>query len=112
MELKKKIELNDNWTLEVRNTLLNMKPGETLRTSLPASVYNTLIENDLMGEPTVGEREFEALELMKGEFIFETTFDLDTETLSGVLRDRYFGGCGIERDRAWTHRQYAQNVAI
>ncbi|MCR5178828.1 MAG: glycoside hydrolase family 2 protein [Lachnospiraceae bacterium] len=92
MELKKKIELNDNWTLEVRNTLLNMKPGETLRTSLPASVYNTLIENDLMGEPTVGEREFEALELMKGEFIFETTFDLDIETLSSDALSLVFYG--------------------
>ncbi len=92
MELKKRIGLNDNWTMEVRNAPLATEPGRKLETSLPATVYGTLIENGLMGEPTVGDREFEALELMKGEFIFETTFDLSTDILSSDALSLVFYG--------------------
>ena len=86
--MQKKI-LNENWTMTVLGDNVYGVPQKPLETSVPGSVYSTLLSHGLMPDPYERDNELDALKLMDNDFVFETHFALGQEMLAAerlVLR--------------------------
>ena len=75
MEKVDKISLVENWTLLHEERDLN------LPTKVPGSVFETLIDNEVIEDPFYGLREHEVSWVYESDWIYETEFDLEPDFL-------------------------------
>ena len=87
----KRIDRDQNWKMRIIDDTADT--GEYISASVPGSVYNDLINAGRMEDPYWRDNEMEALELMKNDFEYRGSFDVDADELAGadeaILR---FGG--------------------
>lgn len=70
MEIK---EIHSNWSMRA------LSEDDYVPAIVPGSVYADYERNGLMGNPYYRDNEMKALELMKKDFEYQTTFDVPTE---------------------------------
>ena len=87
----KRIDRDQNWKMRIIDDTADA--GEYISASVSGSVYNDLINAGRMEDPYWRDNEMEALELMKNDFEYRGSFDVDADELAGadeaILR---FGG--------------------
>ena len=87
----KRIDRNQNWKLRIMDDTIDA--GAYIPAIVPGSVYNDLTNAGRMEDPYWRDNEMEALELMKNDFEYRGSFDVDADELAGadeaILR---FGG--------------------
>ena len=87
----KRIDRNQNWKLRIMDDTIDA--GAYIPAIVPGSVYNDLINAGRMEDPYWRDNEMEALELMKNDFEYRGSIDVDADELAGadeaILR---FGG--------------------
>ena len=79
--------LKDNWTLTVLGDNVYHIPETPIETTVPSTVYETLLKKKLMPDPFYRDNELDATKLMENEFLYETAFTIDEEERSA---DRIF----------------------
>lgn len=79
--------LKDNWTLTVLGDNVYHIPETPIETTVPSTVYETLLKKELMPDPFYRDNELDATKLMENEFLYETAFTIDEEERSA---DRIF----------------------
>lgn len=68
-------KLNKNWKMKAIDS------NNYISATVPGSVYNDLIANDLMEDPYYRDNELVALEKMNVDYEYTTTFDVDEQML-------------------------------
>ena len=71
MEKVEKIILTENWTL------LQEKKGLNIPTEVPGSVFETLLDNNVIEDPFYGLREHDVSWVYESDWVYETEFDLE-----------------------------------
>lgn len=71
-------QLNENWTLTVLGKNVYDIPETPVDTTVPSTVYSTLLDHGLMPDPYYRDNELRATRLMENDFVYETTFTLST----------------------------------
>lgn len=71
MEKVEKIILSENWTL------FHKERGLNIPTEVPGSVFETLIENEIIENPFYGLNEQKMSWVYESEWDYETEFDLE-----------------------------------
>ncbi len=69
--------LKENWTLKVLGENVYGIEEKPIETSVPTTVYATLLENELIPDPFYRDNELMALKLMENDFEFETKFTVN-----------------------------------
>ena len=69
----KRIDQNQQWTMKIRGT------DESVPAAVPGSVYTDLLNAGRMEDPYYRANEEQALELMKNDFVYSGSFDVDKE---------------------------------
>lgn len=77
-----KRELKEGWNLYVCGENVFGIPEKAIETSVPSSVYSTLLDQGLMPDPFYRINELDALKLMDNDFRYETTITLSEEERS------------------------------
>lgn len=86
------INLKDRWTLTVLGENVYHIPETPIETKVPSTVYETLLEKNLMPDPFFRDNELEATRLMENDFAYETEFSLrSTEREADRLFLRFEG---------------------
>ena len=86
MEKVETISLAENWTL------LHEERGLNIPTEVPGSVFETLIDNEVIEDPFYGLREHEISWVYESNWIYETEFDLEPSFLMHkVILLRFYG---------------------
>lgn len=68
--------LKDNWTLTVLGKNIYDIPENPVETTVPSTVYGTLLEKGMIPDPYFRDNELDALKLMENDFVYETTFSI------------------------------------
>lgn len=71
--------LKAQWTLTVLGKNIYNIPETPISTSVPSTVYETLLNHELMPDPFYRDNELNALKLMENDFAYETDFTLTTQ---------------------------------
>lgn len=107
--------LNGKWIMRRADN-----PGEYFETTIPASVYDTLIRAGRIPDPYYGENQYGAFEISKADYIFEHIFTADEDIMScgkiylrfrgiDTVADVFFNGAPIGRTDNM-HRTYEFDV--
>ena len=78
----KRIDRNQNWKLRIMDDTIDA--GAYIPAIVPGSVYNDLINAGRMEDPYWRDNEMKALELMKNDFEYRGSFNVDTDVLAGA----------------------------
>lgn len=70
------INLKDRWTLTVLGENVYHIPETPVETTVPSTVYSTLLNKNLIPDPFYRDNELDALKLMENDFVYETEFSL------------------------------------
>ena len=76
----KRIDRNQNWKMRIVDDTI--VAGVYIPAIVPGSVYNDLISAGRMEDPYWRDNEMEALELMKNDFEYRGSFNVDTDVLA------------------------------
>ena len=76
-------KLESSWTLTVIGQNVYNIPETPIGTTVPSSVYSTLLEKNLIPDPFVRDNELQATKLMDNDFAYETVFTLSDEERAG-----------------------------
>ncbi len=79
--------LNGLWTLTVLGENVYHIPETPIETTVPSTVYETLLKKDLIPDPFYRDNELMATKLMENDFVYETDFSLQDADRKG---DRLF----------------------
>lgn len=71
--------LKEQWTLTILGTNIYNIPETPITTSVPSTVYETLLKHELMPDPFYRDNELNALKLMENDFVYETDFSLTAQ---------------------------------
>ena len=71
MKKVEKISLNGVWNLKQDNKSINVT------TQIPGSVFEALIENNIIEDPFYGENEHKVSWVFDSDWIYETHFDVN-----------------------------------
>ncbi|TES98800.1 MAG: glycoside hydrolase family 2 protein [Promethearchaeota archaeon] len=86
MEKVEKIILSETWTLH------NEKKGLNVPTEVPGSVFETLLDNNIIEDPFYGLREHDVSWVYESDWVYETEFDLEPNFLEHkVILLRFHG---------------------
>ncbi|MHA1242794.1 MAG: glycosyl hydrolase 2 galactose-binding domain-containing protein, partial [Promethearchaeota archaeon] len=86
MKKVEKIVLSENWTL------LQKEKGLNISTDVPGSVFETLIDNEIIEDPFYGLNEHKMSWVYNSEWDYETEFDLEPSFLENkVILLRFYG---------------------
>jgi beta-mannosidase len=86
MEKVEKILLSENWTL------MHKERGLNIPTAVPGSVFETLINNEIIKNPFYGLNEHKMSWVYESEWDYETEFDLEPNFLEHkVILLRFYG---------------------
>ena len=86
MEKVEKITLSENWTL------LHKEKGLNVPTEVPGSVFETLIDNEIIENPFYGLNEHKMSWVYESDWDYETEFDLEPSFLEHkVILLRFYG---------------------
>jgi len=81
-----KQSLSGSWVMEMLgDSLPSDIKGQKLQTTVPGSVYSTLLDASKMPDPFWRDNELEALKLMEYDFEFTRSFDLEEEPAKEML---------------------------
>ncbi|MHA1671836.1 MAG: glycosyl hydrolase 2 galactose-binding domain-containing protein [Promethearchaeota archaeon] len=81
-----RISLAENWVL------LNEKRGLNVPTEVPGSVFETLIDNEVIEDPFYGLREYDVSWVYESDWIYETEFDIEPRFLEHkVILLQFYG---------------------
>ena len=72
----KTTNLNGLWTLTVLGENVYHIPETPIETTVPSTVYETLLEKNLIPDPFYRDNELMATKLMDNDFVYETSFSL------------------------------------
>lgn len=73
------VYLHDNWTVTIEGKNVYNIPEEPISTTVPSTVYGTLLEHKLMPDPYFRDNELNATKLMENNFVYETKFTLSED---------------------------------
>ena len=79
MQIKK---LDKGWTLSVLGENVYGIPEAPVETSVPSSVYSTLLEHKLIPDPFYRDNELLATRLLENDFDYETVFTLSADEIA------------------------------
>src|SRR5699024_541858 len=77
---------NDDWKIE------DVQSNKKFTVSIPASIMNTLLENNEIKDPFYRDNEDQALEIAKKDYLFYKNFQVDQELLEHEHIDIKFHG--------------------
>ncbi len=71
--------LKDNWTLTILGENVYKIDQKPIETTVPTTVYKTLLDKEMIPDPFYRDNELDALKLMDNDFSFETKFTVSSE---------------------------------
>ena len=75
--------LTGTWTLECEDN--SLFDGKAIQTTVPGSIYSTLLNAGKMPDPYWRDNELEALKLMEYDYVFTRTFDIEDNGADEIL---------------------------
>ena len=76
------LECNDNWKVRIIGENVYQLSQDFMETSVPSSIYGTLLEKGLIPDPFYRDNELTALKLMENDFEYQTTIVVTEEMLT------------------------------
>src|SRR5699024_12696441 len=80
------VNFNDDWKIE------DVQSNKKFTVSIPASIMNTLLENNEIKDPFYRDNENQALEIAIKDYLFYKNFQVDKELLEHEHIDIKFHG--------------------
>ncbi len=114
----KTTNLNGLWTLTVLGENVYHIPETPIETTVPSTVYETLLEKNLIPDPFYRDNELMATKLMDNNFVYETSFSLQDadrsadrlflrfegiDTLADVYLNNKLLGSADNMNRVWEY---------
>lgn len=72
------MKLQNHWTLTVRGENVYRIPEKPIQTRVPSTVYGTLLEQKMIPDPYIRDNELDATKLMENDFVYETSFVVES----------------------------------
>ena len=76
------LECNDTWKVKIIGENVDHLNQDFIETSVPSSIYGTLLEKGLIPDPFYRDNELTALKLMENDFEYQTTIVVTEEMLT------------------------------
>lgn len=112
------LNLSDRWTLTILGKNVYDIPETPIETTVPSTVYGTLLSGNLIPDPHYRDNELTATKLMDNDFSYETSFSISKEerenhrlflrfdgidTLADVYLDDHHLGSADNMNRVWEY---------
>lgn len=111
-----KIDLNGTWKLNMSGRDAEVIPAEGIDAKVPGSVYEAMLEHELIPDPYYRDNELKVLPLMDHDFSYTRNFQMTKEmrsfdalllrfegidTLADIYLNGEFLGCAYNMHRIW-----------